>query len=107
VIKLISICYYISDYGYGHASRSIAIIRRILNSSNFNKIKIYVKTYYPFNFVKHSLFHKDVKVYKSKNDIGIIFKKNNIMVDKDKTKNILDRWLASWDTYIKNEKKIL
>ena len=32
-----NICFYTSDYGYGHASRDIAIIRRILDE--FNDIK--------------------------------------------------------------------
>jgi hypothetical protein len=32
-----NICFYISDYGYGHASRSIAIIRKfILNFDNMD-----------------------------------------------------------------------
>jgi predicted glycosyltransferase len=39
-----NICFYISDYGYGHASRDIAIIRRILKEF-FGDVKIYVKTF--------------------------------------------------------------
>jgi hypothetical protein len=34
-------CFYISDYGYGHASRDIAIVRRIL--SEFGDVKICIK----------------------------------------------------------------
>ncbi|MFT8323534.1 MAG: hypothetical protein ABF649_21995 [Bacillus sp. (in: firmicutes)] len=32
--KIKTIAYYISDYGYGHASRSIAIIRELLKVDN-------------------------------------------------------------------------
>ena len=44
-----NICFYISEYGYGHASRDIAIIRRLLYE--FNDEKICIKTNEPFNFV--------------------------------------------------------
>ena len=36
------IAFYISDHGFGHASRNIPIIRYILEESN--NIKIYIKT---------------------------------------------------------------
>ncbi|WCT56413.1 glycosyltransferase [Paenibacillus kyungheensis] len=39
---LITICYYISDYGYGHATRSIAIIRTILERHQDAPIRLIV-----------------------------------------------------------------
>lgn len=102
---MISICYYVSDHGYGHASRSIAVIRRILNSCDFDEIKIYVKTHYPFNFVRRSLSKKNIKVIKTKNDFGVVFKENSVEVDKDKTSNMLNEWLDSWTSYIQKEKE--
>jgi len=102
---MINICYYISDHGYGHASRSIAVIRRILNSFDFDEIKIYIKTHYPFNFVRRSLSQNNVKVVKTKNDFGVVFKENSVVVDKDKTRNMLNEWLVSWHSYIQKEKE--
>ena len=98
-----NICFYISDYGYGHASRDIAIIRKILNESN--NVKIFVKTDGPYNFVRQSLPQKNVEVIQSKNDVGIVFKGNSVSVDREKTRKVLDEWLASWDEYIQNEKR--
>ena len=98
-----NICFYISDYGYGHASRDIAIIRQILNA--FTDVKIFVKTDTPFNFVRQSLLQKNVEVIQTKNDIGVAFKENSVIVDRVKTEKMLKEWLNSWDNYIQNEKR--
>jgi len=97
-----NICFYISDYGYGHASRDIAIIRRIIDE--FNGIKIYSKTDGPFHFVMDSLLQKNVQVIQTKNDIGVAFKQKSVTVDYERTKNMLDQWSSSWDDYIQTEK---
>ena len=98
-----NICFYISDYGYGHASRDIAIIRGILDE--FNGVKIYVKTAGPFHFVQQSLPQKNVEVIQTKNDVGVVFKENSISVDREKTGKVLDEWLASWEGYIQSERR--
>jgi len=100
---MINICFYVSDYGYGHAARDIAIIRRISNT--WRDAKIYVKTDYPFKFVRQSLPQKNVEVIKTKNDIGVVFKKNSTVVDKESTKEMLDGWVSSWDDYIQRERE--
>ena len=98
-----NICFYISDYGYGHASRDIAIIRKILNESK--DVKIFVKTDSPFNFVRQSLLQKNVEVIQTKNDIGVVFKENSVIVDIEKTKKMLEEWLALWNIYIQSERR--
>jgi len=96
-----NICFYVSDYGYGHASRDIAIIRKIMNKY---KVKIFVKTDGPFHFVKQSLPQKNVEVIPTKNDIGVVFKKDSVSVGRERTEKMLDEWLVLWDNYIHNEK---
>lgn len=98
-----NICFYISDYGYGHASRDIAVIRQILGE--FNDVKIYAKTYEPFHFVRRSLPQENVEVIQTKNDIGVVFKENSVSVDRERTKKMMDEWLASWDGYIQSERR--
>lgn len=101
--KITNICFYISDYGYGHASRSVAIIRRILKE--FDNIKMYVKTKGAFHFVKQSLRQKNVEIMPAKNDIGVVFKKNTVIVDRERTKKILNEWLILWDKYVQRERR--
>jgi uncharacterized protein (TIGR00661 family) len=100
--KMVNICFYISDYGYGHASRDIAIIRRL--SNELNGVKIYIKTDGPFHFVHQSLPQKNVKVIQIKNDIGVVFKENSVTVDRERTKKMVDEWVDSWDGYIQSER---
>ncbi|MCL0090051.1 hypothetical protein M1O54_06865 [Dehalococcoidia bacterium] len=100
--KMTNICFYISDYGYGHASRDIAIIRKILNENK--DVKMFVKTGGPFHFVRQSLPQKNVEVIQTRNDIGVVFKENSVIVDIERTKEMLDAWIASWDVYIQSER---
>lgn len=97
-----NICFYISDYGYGHASRDIAIIRQILNA--FTDVKIFVKSDGPFNFLRHSLPQESAQVIQTRNDVGVVFKENSLSVDRVETEKMLKEWLNSWDEYIHNEK---
>jgi len=95
-----NICFYTSDYGYGHAARDIAIIRRIAEGYKAN---FFVKTDGPFDFIKHSL--PFAKVIRNKNDIGVVFKPNSVIVDRSETEKNLNVWTDSWDKYILNEKR--
>jgi len=98
-----NICFYISDYGYGHASRSIAIIRKLM--SEYKDVKIYIKNSGAFDYIRSSLPQDNIEVVQSKNDIGVIFKKNSISVDREQTMKILIDWISSWEEYIKKEKQ--
>ena len=52
---LITICYYISDYGYGHATRSIAIIRTLLEKQHHQPIRLIVNCGKALPFLINSL----------------------------------------------------
>jgi len=76
-----SVAFYVSDYGYGHASRVIAVIRALHHSDK--KLVIHVRTFGPFTFVRKSC--PNCKVQKSKNDIGVICDSGTFLVDEDKS----------------------
>lgn len=99
-----NICFYISDYGYGHASRSIAIIRKLL--SEYKDMKILIKNSGAFDYIRHSLPQENIEVIRTNNDIGVIFRNNNsVIVDREQTRKIMIDWISSWDKYIKLEKQ--
>ncbi len=93
------ICFYTSDYGYGHAARDIALIRRI-QKAGF--AEVFVKTDTAFDFMHKSL--PDCNVIRRQNDIGLVYKDESIKVDRDSTKRALAAWVGSWDDYIQAEK---
>lgn len=93
------ICFYTSDYGYGHAARDIALIRKI-QKAGF--AEVFVKTDMAFDFMRYSL--PDCNVIRQRNDIGPIFRDENIEIERDLTERALKTWLGSWDDYIKAER---
>jgi len=94
------ICFYISDHGYGHASRDIAIIRHLKKNLGVN---IFIKTSKPFNFVKKSL--SDIKLIECLNDEGIILEDDYPKVDKIKTLALFEKLIDRWEEYIQKEKQ--
>jgi UDP-N-acetylglucosamine transferase subunit ALG13 len=99
-----TIAYYISDYGYGHASRSIAIIRKILNEPN---IKIIVCHSFALAFIKESLNSNRVTYRNIKTDIGYYLEKNTIHPDKIRILQEYKNFLSNWDDRRYQEEKFL
>lgn len=95
-----TICFYISDYGYGHASRSIALIRKIL--FHFPDCRIIVKSEGPFELLSKSLQDPRISVIRYRNDISIPLLPTEA-VDVEKTRVLLTEWQESWPDYIFRE----
>lgn len=94
------ICFYTSDYGYGHAARDIAIIRGICKRLD---VRVYVKTDGPFEFMMNSL--PFTQAIRRRNDIGIFMSGESSVADAEKTGRMVDDWVASWETFIREEKR--
>lgn len=93
------ICFYTSDYGYGHAARDIAVIRGIYKQFD---AQILVKTDVPFEFMKHSL--SSVRVIQRRNDVGVSMIEESSVADAAKTSQAVDDWVGSWKSFIREEK---
>jgi len=52
---LTTICYYVSDYGYGHATRSIAVIRQMLESCTGTPMRLIINSGRALSFLQESL----------------------------------------------------
>lgn len=102
-LNMKKICMYISDHGYGHAGREIPVIKELLNA--FPDIKIYVKTYYPLDFLKSQITDMRVIFFYLKNDFGVGNAEDNFEVSVEKTAVKLSHWIASWKKYIVREVK--
>ncbi|MDM5340533.1 glycosyltransferase [Fictibacillus enclensis] len=78
-----TIIYYISEYGFGHATRSIALIREILNTNS--DIRIIICTNFSLEFIKSSLkeFGNRVVYRKKVTDVGFVLFKYSLQLDKD------------------------
>lgn len=79
-----TICYYISDYGYGHATRSIAIIRA-LTLYTPNRYHIIIRSGNALGFIRDSLRDLDMinlDFRECASDLGYILKKDSILQEE-------------------------
>lgn len=99
------ICYYVSDHGWGHAARSIAVIRELLARDRNKDLEIIVKADYALEFMRASLQCGRVKFDRCRKDFGYVLRDGCLQVDRERTEKLLKRWLATWDPFIKKERR--
>ncbi|MGG1678247.1 glycosyltransferase family protein [Neobacillus sp. NRS-1170] len=99
-----TIAYYISDYGYGHASRSIAVIRKLHKEA---ELKIIICHSFALPFIKESLGSERVSYRKIKTDIGYFLEKDSILPDKSRLLEEYKSFVSNWDNHIQQEKEFL
>ncbi|MFC7371381.1 glycosyltransferase [Fictibacillus iocasae] len=78
-----TLAYYISDYGYGHASRSIALIRELLGKDK--DIVVVICHSYALDFMKSSLSEHGDRVFFHyvRTDVGYVLRKDSLEVDSE------------------------
>lgn len=97
-----NIAFYISDMGYGHATREIAVIRELLRHKRVN---VFARTHTPFGLVKRSFEGaKRAAVADVQNDVGTVNATGGMGVDAKKTHEAVIEWLKGWDAYNRKEK---
>ncbi|MBY0145110.1 glycosyltransferase [Neobacillus niacini] len=99
-----NIAYYISNYGYGHASRSIAVIRKLLEEP---EVKVIVCHSFALSFIKESLESSLVSYRNIKTDIGYLLEKNSIHPDKILLFKEYKSFVADWESYKEQEREFL
>ncbi|GGH84248.1 UDP-N-acetylglucosamine transferase subunit ALG13 [Pullulanibacillus pueri] len=106
-----TIAYYISDYGFGHATRSIAVIRELLKTRD--DIRVIICNKFAMKFIKASckeLPHSwdgRVEFREVQNDIGYILKRDSIEPDIERFKRVYYGFLDGARYYIESEKHFL
>ncbi len=89
---------YVSDHGYGHAARTIALVRNLLKTTKF---EIIVKNSNAFYFLKSSL--PNVRVEKVQTDVGPVFNWDSNRVDLEQTFDNFSNWINNEETWISQE----
>jgi len=99
-LKRPRICFYTSDFGYGHAARDIALIRELQETLH---AEVVVRTGSPAEFMSRSL--PGAEVVQGPNDPGVVM--DGAAVDRERTLAAVEQWLSSWEGYIASEKAFL
>lgn len=98
-----TIIFYVSNHGFGHLTRTIAIAEKILKTSNYNIS--YVSGEKQINFAKKYLanYKEKIEFRIVNNDIGLINNWKSLEVDKKETLRIIDEYLKGFDFLLSNE----
>ena len=96
-----TICFYVSDYGAGHAARSIALVRAILAADP--SVRIIVKSEGPFDLLARSLPDPRVTVIPCRNDISVPLQLGTDAVDTEATRALLEDWHTTWEAFVARE----
>lgn len=101
------IALYISSHGFGHMTRCLGIIEKILKTSHYNIYIVCDKRQNDFARV-YLTEYKDRIIYKDLvTDIGLVNKKNCLEVDKISLEQRLYDFTSSWETVVNNEYSFL
>lgn len=94
------ILYYVTDHGLGHATRSVAIIRKLLEE----QIEVTVRSS-NLNYFNKSL--PDTNIISGITDVGPVIEENTISINKNKTLEKMGKWIDSIHEISKNEQDII
>ncbi len=93
-----NIAYFISDHGFGHDSRSVAIIHSLLDCDL--DIFINLHTSKSLSFVRNSLSSSESRdrfvFHEMVNDFGFVNKDQSFKIDHEETANDVHKWVQSW-----------
>ncbi|MGR3766028.1 glycosyltransferase family protein [Rossellomorea sp. NS-SX7] len=95
------IAYYISDYGFGHATRSSGIIKGLLQE--MDDIEIMVCNSFAMPFLHQNFNNTRVKMRPISTDIGYILKEDSIEPDVKRLNLEYDRYMEEWDERVSEE----
>lgn len=100
-----TIAYFVSDHGLGHATRSVAIIRSLLECDL--ELSINIHTEKPLAFMQQSLTSIEdqrVDFHRQMNDFGYISDINTGKIDHRTTTKEIQSWVQDWhSSYLFNE----
>ena len=99
--------FYITNHGYGHASRNVPIIEELLNRDK--SAEIYIKTddlrveFLKRNFKKNS----NIRYYSDCKEVGLVLKEGTLTPDVEIMKIAIKNDVLKWPQYIEREEHFL
>lgn len=106
-----TICYYVSDYGYGHATRSIALIRRLCSIAE-RRFRLIVCSGRALPFLKQSLADcggqaVQLEFREAATDIGYCLREGSIEPDSDRLLSLYRSYMAEFPALVERERSFL
>ncbi|AZB44660.1 hypothetical protein CEF21_21515 [Bacillus sp. FJAT-42376] len=98
------IAYYISDYGFGHASRSAAVIEELLL---YKGTEITICHSFVLSFLKEILCGSGVRFRELQTDIGYVLKPHSLEPDVPALYKAYSIFMNRWEERVKEEVRFL
>lgn len=108
MVKEKSIAFFISDHGFGHASRNIPIIRYILGANK--DIRVIIKTGKNQGEFIRSLvgdFSGRVRYFFDLMDVGLILRENSLDIDTEKLTEKVEEYIQNLEEKVSKEIEFL
>jgi len=101
-----TIAYYISDYGYGHATRSTAIIRELLKQNE--NVKIIICHSFALEFLQQSFKHEHRVAFREVvTDVGYVLKENSLEPDEKLLNNNVASYVSEFSIKLDQETQFM
>lgn len=97
-----NILFYISDHGYGHAARMIAVIQELMERKE--DLNVHIRTSHAFGFIMNALPHNKINIYNVKNDFGVVYGGDGFTINHEKTMTLIKIWVDNKEAYLEKEK---
>ena len=95
------IIYYITDHGKGHATRSIAIIRKLQGMG----IEVVIRNSNVVDLLKKSL--PNTEIITGMTDVGPVIENNGISINQEQSKERIGNWLENMNKRVEDELKLI
>jgi len=101
-----TLAYYISDYGFGHAARSVALIRQLLKMKK--DVRVIICHSFALHFLRESLKGEKRVMFRTlETDIGYMLQTDSIEPDVEKLTRQYEKYIKKWNFLIEQERIFL
>ncbi|MBM6615947.1 hypothetical protein JTF06_13730 [Desemzia sp. RIT804] len=97
------VVFYVSSHGFGHMTRSLAVIKEIMEKTSYHVYLVCGK--YQNDFARSYLTeYKDrIQFNDFQTDVGLVTANNSLVVDTKETEKQLINFVGKWEEIISNE----
>ncbi|WP_180229493.1 glycosyltransferase family protein [Priestia megaterium] len=97
-----TIVYYISDYGYGHATRSTAMIRELLKQNE--TVQVIICHSFALGFLQQSFKNEPRVTFREvATDVGYVLQENSLEPDAKRLNNAVSSYVSEFSTKLNQE----
>lgn len=101
-----TIAYYISDYGYGHATRSTAIIRELLKQNE--NMEIIICHSFALGLLQESFRHEHRVMFREvATDVGYVLKENSLEPDAELLNDNVSSYVSEFSLKLTQEMRFM